>query len=569
VARALRDDADALNGNHWVAAVHRAAGPDAAPPPCHQPCGGRHPACDAAAGHCFAPLARDAVLHGLTCVRTQAAGDCAIDCMAFWDGVRRGPVTWKRLRLELANFIARHAHEARWQAAFTATGERPPLPLAAAGAALAVPAPSDPSADAAVPPTQPAAGEQGEDAALAAIASLCRLPSGDAALVKRLSAALSPSEKAALLAKSAEPENQAILPVASRRAHIRRRRHDGSLALKRVHGRLFANWCAGRGVDVTKRLPWGTMAKFWATMGASAVRTPRYMLRQAREFLSSGGHVAASSSATAVPTERRHRKCGMQGRPPLAGGLRESLFEWFCSIRGAVATRIPLSCLAAQARLLREECLLQGLRLRVPRQVPKITSRWLLLWRRQYGVSLRRPNRRWKVSRSVLAERLRIVWLNLVRVRELCLLAHGYDPDVDGFDQKPFHFNESGSQGRNTLAYVGAPTVPLKECAASTRARWSATTYVSSNPARFLTPPPLELLFKGGDTILKGLRAAREDLRPAGLAEGSALADLTWLSVAVGVKGSYRTEHVLAYLRQHLPERTADRPWRILMCDMY
>ncbi|MCP4241947.1 MAG: hypothetical protein GY772_15435, partial [bacterium] len=311
------------------------------------------------------------------------------------------------------------------------------------------------------------------------------------------------------------------------------------------------------------------MALFWNDVGGQPTQQDRYMVRQARDLIRAGGLDPASSAAAPVLPAKRRRRCGLQGRPPLALGLRETLFEWFCSIRGAVTTRIPLSSLAAQARLLREEYLLQGLRLRAPVRAPKVTSPWLLRWRRQYGVSLRRPNRRWKVRRPVLLERLRIMWLNLIRLRELCRLAHGYDPDIDGFDQKPFHFNESGSQTRCTLTWRGARTVPLKECAAATRARWSAATYVSSRPSRFPGPPPLEVLFKGGAIVLDRLRAAREDLTSVWGVGRSALADLSWLSVATGVKGSYRTEHVLAYLTHHLPLRTPETPWRILMCDMY
>ena len=73
---------------------------------------------------------------------------------------------------------------------------------------------------------------------------------------------------------------------------------------------------------------------------------------------------------------------------------------------------------------------------------PRITPLWVRLWRREYHVSLRTPNRRWKVSRNVCLERCRITWLNVYRVRRLCELEHGFSPALDGWDQKPFHFNE-------------------------------------------------------------------------------------------------------------------------------
>ena len=43
---------------------------------------------------------------------------------------------------------------------------------------------------------------------------------------------------------------------------------------------------------------------------------------------------------------------------------------------------------------------------------------------------------------------------------------------------------------------------------------------------------------------------------------------LTWLSVAVGPRGSYRQEHVLLYLQRHLSIQTPGRPWRILLCEV-
>ena len=38
--------------------------------------------------------------------------------------------------------------------------------------------------------------------------------------------------------------------------------------------------------------------------------------------------------------------------------------------------------------------------------------------------------------------------------------------------------------------------------------------------------------------------------------------------MAVGPKGSYRQEHVLAYMRLHLVPMAPGRDWRILMCDV-
>ncbi len=199
------------------------------------------------------------------------------------------------------------------------------------------------------------------------------------------------------------------------------------------------------------------------------------------------------------------------------------------------------------------------MRLGVTPVVPEITGPWLWRWRKQYGVSLRTPNRRWKVSRSVFDLRLRIMWATMIRVRPLCWLTFLYDPVVHGFDQKPLHFNEAGSQLRKTLALQGAKEVPLKENTAASRARWTANTVVTSDPSVADQCPPVELMFKGGPRVLRSLLAAV----PLGV---------TWLSVATSDKGSYKLPDVLAFLEKILPigPAPAGAPrWSILMCDAY
>ena len=87
---------------------------------------------------------------------------------------------------------------------------------------------------------------------------------------------------------------------------------------------------------------------------------------------------------------------------------------------------------------------------------------------------MRAPNRKFKVSKALLEERLTIWWLNLARVRALCEAVFGYDPEIDSWDQSPFHHNEIGSQNARTLAICGPIEVPLVEGHADTRVRWTA-----------------------------------------------------------------------------------------------
>lgn len=164
----------------------------------------------------------------------------------------------------------------------------------------------------------------------------------------------------------------------------------------------------------------------------------------------------------------------------------------------------------------------------------------------------------------MLEERLQITWLNVYRVRRLCKLAHGYDPILEGWDQKPFHFNESGSAQRKTLHWRGVPEVPLKECASAVRSRWTATTYASTNPDRFTEYPPLEVLFKGGTVVEQRL-----DDMLIRLCAGGDQGELSFFTAQVGPKGSYRTDHVIEFLRRHLEPASPGRDWRIVMADFY
>ena len=81
-----------------------------------------------------------------------------------------------------------------------------------------------------------------------------------------------------------------------------------------------------------------------------------------------------------------------------------------------------------------------------------------------------RPNRRYKVRKAVLAERLEIGWLNVYRVRAAVAAFTGYDPHLENWDQSPFHHNETGSDNKPTLAIAGVE-VALVELHTATRMR--------------------------------------------------------------------------------------------------
>jgi len=310
-----------------------------------------------------------------------------------------------------------------------------------------------------------------------------------------------------------------------------------------------------------KRLPYGIVQEFFKEHGQLQGCSSMWITRQARALAL--GRLQYSGPGRGKKPSHRKRVAG-GGRPYKMPPLRDELFQWFVSVRGSCAARITLGQLMHQARVLRDTMMSAAVRSGVRAHFPRIDRHWLLRWRQEYQVSLRLPNRRWKVSRAVLLERLEITWLNVIRLRRLCLLAHGYDPAMEGFDQKPMHFNESGSRSRQTLFWKGAGNVPLKEVVSQTRSRWTLNTHVTSDLGSYPELPPLEALFKGGPRVASLAEACLRRVR-----DDADFGPLAWFSVAAAPRGSYRKENIVKYLERHLPLMTPAREWRILMCDVF
>ena len=106
---------------------------------------------------------------------------------------------------------------------------------------------------------------------------------------------------------------------------------------------------------------------------------------------------------------------------------------------------------------------------------------------------------------------------------------------------------------------MGAPVVKLKENHAATRERVTLMTTTTSNPAAASSycSMPLELLCKA-----KSPRRIRDLVLPRGMR----------MSFAWAQKGSYRNEHILAWMARYLEPWTESRAaaldWRILLLDV-
>ena len=98
---------------------------------------------------------------------------------------------------------------------------------------------------------------------------------------------------------------------------------------------------------------------------------------------------------------------------------------------------------------------------------------------REYGVSLRHPNKRFQIKQADREERVFEYLKNIWTVRKFFLDNFGVDPPVINGYQMPLHRNESSSL--KTLNFTGMDTY-VKENYNLSREQVTVFTQVSSDP---------------------------------------------------------------------------------------
>ena len=258
-----------------------------------------------------------------------------------------------------------------------------------------------------------------------------------------------------------------------------------------------------------------------------------------------------------VDQRRRRRRLRLQGGPCKCEPLREALFDWFVDMRSLFAKISPQTVLS-HADMIAKEVFKEARQRGEWPELPKLGSRWLRGWRREYRISLRKPNTKYKLSKEKLIRRLTCMWTANLRVRWLAWLCLGRELEAWGADQKPLYMNEGGHKGQQTLHLAGTELAISTDIIAQTRQRVSAMTVVTSSLAEASSSLPLALCFKGKtERVLQRL--------PTNLGPN--------FIFQFAPKGSYRTEHVVEFLRRALPtwtpERAASKDWRLLYLDAY
>ena len=102
---------------------------------------------------------------------------------------------------------------------------------------------------------------------------------------------------------------------------------------------------------------------------------------------------------------------------------------WFSVIRHSVNTKImcrfPKLAFKVKAQLLYEDYLVHCLNRKIKPETVNIKDRWVNDWLVENRLTQRKPNRKWKVSRTTLKERLRIFLTMIYKLRKLVVLAKG------------------------------------------------------------------------------------------------------------------------------------------------
>jgi len=344
------------------------------------------------------------------------------------------------------------------------------------------------------------------------------------------------------------------------------------LNYKRAVGLRFLSWRAAAGQE-SKSVLKDFLRSFRDYKGKLPPKNDRVWLRSciklAKDADAEANLLAKKGRGGKRPTMAKartpdaflRRRRGGQGRRFKCPVVREMLFDWFVDMRASVAGILTPHFVMAKAKQLAAAALEHMRQTGVYAPLPKINRGWLLRWKRDYGVVLRRPNMRYKCSKPLLIQRLRAMWVNNIKVRRLFQHFCGHDASacIWGIDEKPLHMNEGGSKNVKTLELCGAPSVRLKENHAATRERVSVMTCVTSDETVATQPSkiPIEVLFKA-----KSARRTAKLVVPKGVS----------VSIAWAIKGSYREEHILAYLDRWLrpwtEERKAALDYKILYLDV-
>ena len=429
---------------------------------------------------------------GRIVVVTIADGDCGLDVQSLMLGALRASRVRQRLRTELCDFALRHVGNRALIACLRSMGELTEdvgrFELAAAGAEMLKRTDEDEAhrGDGDGPGVLAEVGQTFTKAGIRAARWKCRLHRASPESVKNVLNCLPPDCIKQLVT---EYENRLPQDKPVTRTPVLLTRD--SLVKDRINaGKDFFEFCRKKfGDEATElilkkgRTKYGWFSQYVRTRpnlrrfvevnGMKGYRSVLRMYQKALKlYVSHDSAVAETDSAVAevataedetgivklvrhIPLTARtgqqyfstrlqfvrdwkRRRQGGAGRPKSAQVIREMLMEWYNMIRHSVDCRImvrfPKKVLLVKAQMLQEEYCARCLLAHIEPESVIICGKWLNGLLDEMRISERVPNRKYKVPRSVLMERLKIWWIIVAKIRKLCLLHWNHDPDCKNID---------------------------------------------------------------------------------------------------------------------------------------
>ena len=202
----------------------------------------------------------------------------------------------------------------------------------------------------------------------------------------------------------------------------------------------------------------------------------------------------AELSDSGVCPPKKSRAMG-GSRKKSAPDVREALFTYFVDIRGSLKGRFPKRLLTLKARQLYSDWIKRN-PLQENERPLKFGNQWVKEWECEY-ISLRKPNKRFRISQEDRIIRVNNYLQNIWSVRQYFIRKYNIDPPVINGDQMPLHRNESSEQ--KTLTFKNQ-NVFVKENHMLSRERITCFTSVSSSEEVKILP---EFVFNGVGTRKK------------------------------------------------------------------
>ena len=109
------------------------------------------------------------------------------------------------------------------------------------------------------------------------------------------------------------------------------------------------------------------------------------------------------------------------GRKPIFPDVRTRMYDWFIDIRGNLKGRLPRTLFKSKCQMFYDEWLSQQKDPVPEDERPAFFNQWTRGWMQEYGVFLRKPNKRYQINHEDRVESIEELLLNIWRARKYFL----------------------------------------------------------------------------------------------------------------------------------------------------